>query len=465
MIQPERYSAKVNLPVPIDSAFAYHARVGALQRLIPPWESAKIESTDNSIAVGSEVMLRASIAGIPVRWLARHTELDPPNLFADTQVSGPFSSWDHRHLFSGVGISRSELRDQIDYRLPIGKLGQIFGGWKARATIESMFAYRHRLTHDDLQLQYDHPSPSLSVAVSGSSGLVGTQLCPLLSVLGHRVIRLVRSSSDAADELAVWKSDEDASRLNDVDAVVHLAGKSIADSRWTDNVKKEIRDSRVVKTRELCEKLAGLDRKPSVLVCASASGIYGDRGEELLDEASPIGSDFLAEVANEWEQACQSALDAGIRVVHARFGIVLSARSGALQKMLLPAKFAGGHLGSGKQWWSWIALDDALGAIYHSLTTPSVAGPVNVVAPEPTRNREFANTLGRVLGRPAIFPAPAFGLRLLLGEMADDLLLSSTRVSPKALLNSGYQFRFTDLHETLRYSLGYERKPSDSSLI
>ncbi len=456
----ERYSAKTELPVPVDAAFAYHARPGALQRLIPPWESAQIESTDNSIAVGSQVTLKASVVGVPVRWVARHTECEPPNLFADTQVSGPFSSWDHRHWFTAVGHSASELSDEIDYRLPLGGLGRFFGGWKARATIESMFAYRHRITRDDLQLQHDHPSPPMNIAVSGSNGLVGSQLCPLLSILGHRVLRLVRTPGDGEDSLAVWKSNEDASRLNEVDAVVHLAGKSIADARWTDSIKKEIRDSRVAKTRELCEKLAGLTRKPSVLVCASAIGIYGDRGEELLDEASPMGSDFLAHVGNEWEQACQPAVDAGIRVVNARFGIILSARGGALQKMMLPAKLAGGSLGSGTQWWSWIALDDALGAIYHSLTTDCVRGPVNFVAPEPMRNREFATALGRVVGRPAIFPAPAIGLRLMLGEMADSLLLSSTRVVPNSLLESGYRFRFTDLTETLRYSLGYDRKTS-----
>jgi uncharacterized protein len=458
----ERYSAKTVLPVPADAAFAYHARVGALQRLIPPWESAKIEATDNSVAVGSQVTLKASIMGISVRWIARHTELDPPNLFADTQVSGPFAAWNHRHLFASQDSFSSSLCDQIDYRLPMGLLGKWFGGWKARATIESMFAYRHRITHDDLMLQHDHPMPSMRIAVSGSSGLLGSQLGPMLSVLGHRVVRLVRTATGSDECLAVWNRDEDAAKLNGVDAVVHLAGKSIADARWTDQVKKQIRDSRVTKTRELCEKLAGLAQKPSVLVCASAIGIYSDRGEEILDEDSSVGSDFLAEVAREWEQACQPAVDAGIRVVNARFSIILSARGGALQKMMLPAKFAGGALGSGSQWWSWIALDDALGAIYHAITTDSLRGPVNFVAPEPIRNREFASVLGRVIGRPALFPAPSIALRLALGEMADALLLSSARVVPKSLLQSGYRFRFSDLQETLRYSLGYDRKKSES---
>ena len=207
-------------------------------------------------------------------------------------------------------------------------------------------------------------------------------------------------------------------------------------------------------------RLQKLDQKPKVLVCASATGIYGDRGDEVLDENSKPSEDFLADVAMQWEQACQPALDAGIRVVNARFGIILSPSGGALEKTLTPAKLMGGALGNGKQWWSWMALDDVVGALYHVLTTDSLNGPVNFVSPDPVRNRDFAKTLGRVLGRPALFPAPAFALRLALGEMADDLLLSSTRVQPKQLIESGYRFRFTHLEPFFRYCLGRQRLKS-----
>ena len=240
-----------------------------------------------------------------------------------------------------------------------------------------------------------------------------------------------------------------------------MAGKSIADGRWTDAVKREIRDSRVVKTRQLCDRLATLDRPPKTLVCASAIGLYGDRGDEVLDESSPPGNDFLADVAVEWEQACRPAVDAGIRVVHARLGIVLSPDGGALQKTLLPAKLGGGKLGSGRQWWSWVALDDVVGSIYHAIANDSVHGPMNVVAPEPVRNADFAAVLGRVLRRPAILPAPAAALRLALGEMADALLLSSTRVTPNVLKETNYRFRFSELSSALRYCLGRDRKPSE----
>ena len=420
----------------------------------------EIERSDGSLQVGSRVVLTTKIFGYPVRWVAEHTEYDPPRLFADTQISGPFASWDHRHEFRPEGTTCS-LQDRISYQVPLGALGAMLGGGKALKTIERMFAFRHRLTRDDLQLHADRPSTPLRVAVSGSSGMVGGQLQSLLTLLGHQVRPIVRSTSEDPNEIAVWDGEEQTSKLNDVDVVVHLAGKSIADGRWSDTTKQEIRDSRVVKTRELCQAMAKLSNKPKVLICASATGIYGDRGDDVLNEDSSPADDFLGGVAREWEEACLPAVEAGIRVVNARLGIVLSPAGGALQKMLLPAKFAGGALGNGRQWWSWMALDDVIGAIYHLMTDDSISGPVNLVSPNPITNREFASTLASVLRRPAIFPAPAFALRAALGEMADALLLASTRVEPGVLTRAGYRYRFTDLTETLRYLLGCERLDSD----
>ncbi len=452
-----KYVASSTLPVSVEEAFAYHERPGALQRLIPPWESVTIESSDNSLAVGSRVVLKTSLMGVPIKWVAKHTEYDPPHSFADTQLSGPFAVWDHRHVFQAAG-SQSLLTDEIDFQLPLGPVGAALGSGAALAKIESMFAYRHRVTQDDLSLHADHPMSKKRVAISGSSGLVGNQLGAMLTLLGHQVVPIVRKRSDTPGSIAAWSGDAD--RLSGTDVVVHLAGKSVASGRWSDAVKREIRTSRVDKTRSLCESLSRLDRKPEVLICASAIGIYGNRGNELLDESSSIGDDFLAELARDWEAACQPALDAGIRVVNARFGVVLSPHGGALKKMLIPAKFAGGALGDGKQWWSWIALDDVLGAIYHAMAEPGLSGPVNLVSENPVTNRDFAKTLGRVIGRPAIFPAFAFMLRAAMGEMADALLLSSTRVEPGKLTQSGYHFRFDDLNEFLRYSLGYDRLES-----
>ena len=451
------YVAETTLPVSVNDAFAYHERPGALERLIPPWESAVIERSDRSLEPGSRVVLVTKIAGVPVRWVAQHTRYDPPNLFEDMQQSGPFASWTHRHQFEAAGESSSRLRDAIEYRLPMGSIGDFFGRGTALRTIEAMFAYRHRTTRDDLQLMSVQSQPPVSVAISGSGGLVGSRLQTLLSLLGHQTKTIVRGASEHQDEIAVWTEDESYRKLDGIDAVVHLAGKPIADARWTDQVKRQIRDSRVAMTRQLCEKLARLEHKPSVLVCASATGFYGDRGDERLDESSAAGDGFLADVSKEWEQACQPAIDAGIRVVNARFGIILTPAGGALEKMLMPAKFGGGSLGNGKQWWSWVAIDDALGAIHHAITHPDVSGPMNVVSPSPTTNADFAKTLAGVLNRVALLPAPAFALRLAMGEMADALLLASARVEPNVLSESNYQFRFADLSETLRHYLGRNR--------
>jgi hypothetical protein len=248
---------------------------------------------------------------------------------------------------------------------------------------------------------------------------------------------------------------QDLSRLEGVDAVVHLAGENIAAGRWTAARKEEIRRSRVEGTRRLSESLARLSRRPKVLVSASAIGFYGNRGDEILKEDSAPGSDFLAQVCRDWEAATDPASRAGIRVVHLRSGVILSPAGGALKKMLLPFKMgAGGRIGSGAQFMSWIAIDDTIGAIHHAIVTEPLQGPMNGVAPTPVRNAEFTRTLGRVLSRPAIAPMPAFAARLAFGEMANALLLASQRVMPTRLQASGYKFRYPELEGALRHLLG-----------
>jgi uncharacterized protein (TIGR01777 family) len=298
----------------------------------------------------------------------------------------------------------------------------------------------------------------MNILVSGSTGLVGTALIPALTAAGHEVIRLVRvKSRTPSKEIIGWDpaaSYIDAAGLEGLDAIVHLAGEPIASGRWNSTKKARIRDSRVQGTRLLCEALSHVARPPQTLVCASAIGYYGDRGDEVLTESSSSGKVFLAEVCRDWEAACEAARHKGIRVVNARFGVILSTTGGALAKMLTPFKMgAGGVLGSGRQYMSCISIDDCVGAIVHSLNTDSVAGPVNVVGPTPVTNREFTKALGRVLGRPTVFPMPAFAARLAFGEMADELLLGSDRVEPKKLLESGYSFRHCDLETALRHVL------------
>ncbi len=294
----------------------------------------------------------------------------------------------------------------------------------------------------------------MKLLVSGSTGLIGTALVQRLASAGHDIVRLVRGRAEDTTGAISWAS-MTAADLEDLNWVVHLAGENIAGRRWSAAQKARIRASRVEGTRRLCRTLAQVARPPQVLVCASAVGYYGDRGDEVLREDSAPGTGFLPEVCREWEAAAEPALEKGIRVVHLRFGLVLSPAGGALGKMLLPFKLGvGGRIGNGRQYMSWISLDDVVGATGHALTTEVLRGPVNVVAPNPVTNAEFTRVLGRLLRRPTLFPVPAFGARLALGEMAEALLLSSTRVEPGRLLETGYQFLHVDLEAALRYLLG-----------
>jgi uncharacterized protein len=298
------------------------------------------------------------------------------------------------------------------------------------------------------------------VLISGSSGMIGRAVARSLAGDGHEVSRLVRpkSGTAGAESVAAWdvrwdpaSGEFDADAAEGSDAVIHLAGASIGDGRWTPERKELLRTSRVDATRHLVAGLAALNTKPKVFIAASAVGFFGDRGDEKLTEYSGPGNDFLAVLTRDWERESQLASDFGARVVTPRFGIVLSTRGGALPRMALPIKlFVGGELGSGRQWMSWITLADAVGVIRFALENEAVRGPVNGVAPNPERNADFTRALARALHRPAIFPAPAFALRLMLGEMADALLFSSQRALPERLLSLGFSYRDPELTAALQ---------------
>jgi uncharacterized protein len=291
---------------------------------------------------------------------------------------------------------------------------------------------------------------SARVLVSGVSGPIGAALLPSLKSRGFQVTRLLRGRASGEDQIS-WDPTKPPApeSVSGFDAVIHLAGESVV-GRWTSGKKTKIRDSRVLGTRNLAQSLAQAKDRPRALISASAVGYYGDRGEELLREESPSGSGFLAEVCREWEAANQPASEAGIRTVQIRIGVVLSPSGGALQKMLPPFRMGvGGNIGSGRQWMSWIHVQDLVGAVHHILKTDLLQGAVNLVAPKPVTNADFTKTLGSVLSRPTIFPVPAFAAKLAFGQMAEEVLLGGQRVEPAKLIASGYPFQYSDLRKAL----------------
>jgi len=293
----------------------------------------------------------------------------------------------------------------------------------------------------------------MRVLISGASGLIGSALKPGLRKAGHEMTVLVRkkTGSECCDFLwDPYRGEIDDLALEGTDAVIHLSGKNLSE-RWTAANKQAFRDSRLKSTRFLCEQLVKMAPLPKVFICASAMGFYGDRGDEVLTEDSKVGSGYLSELVYDWEAATKTASDAGIRVVNIRIGLVLSKKGGALAKMLLPFKMGvGGLVGNGKQYWSWITIDDVVGAVQHILENEKVAGPVNLVSPTPATNQEFTKALGKALSRPTILPVPAFGVKMAFGEMGENLLLGSTRVIPQRLKESGYEFKNPELEGALK---------------
>jgi uncharacterized protein (TIGR01777 family) len=445
------------IPSPAEEVFAWHSRPGAFERLQPPWESVRVLERTGSIQDGDRVVVQTRVGPFWIRWVAEHSDYIEGRQFRDIQLRGPFEKWVHTHRFEPDGSDACILEDRIEYLLPFGSLGNLLGKHFTIRKLDRMFAYRHQATIQDLAAQRSYKGGrTMKILVTGSTGLIGSALVPFLTTAGHQVVRMVRSKPTNGDQIQwdPYSGSLDKSRLEGFDAIVHLSGENIA-GRWTAAKKTKLRDSRIKSTRLLSKTLAELQKPPKVLVCASAMGYYGNRSDEMMKEDSPPGRGFLAETVKEWEAQVQPAIKKGIRVVNLRTGVVLSPAGGALKEMLLPFKMGvGGVIGSGEQYFSWIAIDDVVGAIYHCINTESLSGPVNVASPNPVTNREFTKTLGRVLSRPTIFPLPAFAARLVFGEMGEELLLASIRVQPAKLQATGYPFRYPDLEGALRHVLG-----------
>lgn len=441
------YVRRSPLPVSAETAFAWHTRPGALERLVPPWQRVEVLQAE-PLAEGSRTVLRLGLGPFRTRWVARHRDVVPPRGFTDEQVSGPFRRWVHAHHFLPEGDTRCALEDRVDWDPPLGVPAAALD-----RAIDRAFAFRHLRLSEDLVRHRARSLPPQRIAITGATGLIGSALVPFLTTAGHRVDRIVRHGGPgiAWDPVA---GRLDAAALDGVDAVVHLAGENIGAGRWTAARKRAIVDSRVRGTDLLVRTLAALPRPPRVLVAASAIGFYG-ADARVADESAPSGAGFLAEVVRAWEGALRPAEEAGIRVVRVRAGVVLSVRGGMLARVRLPFSAGlGGPIGSGEQPLSWIALDDLLDVFLLAVTDSNLAGPLNAVAPDPTTNRGFTATLARVLRRPAVVPLPSFVVRAVFGEMGEELLLSGQAVLPARLQALKFQWRAPALEQALARELG-----------
>jgi hypothetical protein len=441
-----------------DEVFAWHTRPGALQRLIPPWENAKVEGSDE-VRDGGGVTLHLSRGPLKLKWKVVHRDIEPDRQFVDEQVEGPFERWTHTHRFLPEQGGRCVVEDEIVWEPPLGSAGDLLASPLVEKDLVRAFEFRHRRLADDLERHaVFRGRPRLKVAITGASGLIGSSLSHLLTTGGHSVIPLVRSRDRAGRGAVYWNPERqeiDVEGLRGADALVHLAGEPISAVRWTQAKKRAIRESRVKGTELLARTMAGFHDGPSTLVMASAVGYYGGRGEEIVTERSGPGRGFLAETTVQWEAAARRAEGAGIRTVKIRNALAMSPAGGPLP--LIARAFGtglGGRLGNGRQYVPWIDLDDLVALYHHALMDGSVRGVLLGASPRPVPNATFTDVLGRVLHRPTLIPVPALAVKAALGEMGDELLLQGQRVRPEATLASGFRFRYEGLEDSLRHQLG-----------
>ncbi len=447
---------------PRSEVFDWFEHKGSFRRLMPPWEVAEEVRADDTLEDGAQRVFRFPMGPVKMTWVAEHLGYQPPEKFEDVMRKGPFSSWHHVHRFiekDGATV----VHDEVDYRLPMGVLGRIFGSGNVRNRLTRMFRARELRLIRDLQRHSDFRHlPRKKILLAGASGLIGRQLAAFLDTGGHDIWRLVRRPVKENSNEIHWNpanAQLEPKSIEGFDIVIHLGGAGIGDKRWSKSRKELIKKSRVQSTTLLAEKLATLTDKPDVFLVASAIGWYGNRGDEILTENSSVGNGFLPETCVAWESSADAARKAGIRTIHARTGIVLDACGGALQKMLLPAKMgAGGPIGFGKQWFSWVSMDDEVYALHHLVMNADTEGVYNITSPEPLRQKEFAKSLGRVLRRPAFMPTPPLAIWFLYGKMGVSLTTESQRVMPNRLTETGYQFQHLKAEEALRDALGKWKK-------
>lgn len=450
-MQKHHFHYESELPFSSDDVFSWHLREGALDRLVPPWINARVVARGSPRQVGSKTILRFGFGPFHTDWVAEHTHFIPGKEFADKERKGPFRFWHHTHKVEDLP-SGSMLRDDIEYALPF-----FLSNVQIKQQLHRQFAWRHKRVRCDLTAFERYEKTPKKILISGSHGLVGSSLYAFLSAAGHEAWHLQRGPSNAANKIIGWDPLHDGKcgkEFEGFDAIVHLAGENIGVKRWSVKQKEKIFRSRCRDTWFLTHILSRLKHPPKVFLSASAVGIYGDRDSEILTEDSSHGNDFLADLCVHWEKASEIVREVGIRRCVLRFGYVLSPKGGMLRSMIPIFRLGiGGRLGSGKQIMPWVALDDVVYAIYHCMMKDEIEGAVNVVAPSPVKQIEFARTLAKALSSTAFARVPAWLLKWVLGEKADALILRSANVQPVKLLKSGFTFCYDDLKSFFKESL------------
>ena len=447
----------LDVAVSAETLAEWHEKPGAFGRIQPPWEKAKIVNKAKAIEDDLEEHIQIQMGPVKKMWIARYHNVIKGKQFCDFQVKGPFGYWDHRHIFRDNDDKGSRLVDEITYREPMGFLGRFLAGNMIYNKLDRMFRYRHEVTRLDLERHHQSSVKSKKILIAGGSGLVGSALEPLLKTLGHSVYILTRKP--LTENHIKWnpeKGEIDREKLHGFDAVINLAGRNVA-APWTKKIKKELTDSRLKSTELLVKTFSELEQKPEVFISSSGSSVYPLYDGIEYDESGPMGEGFLPNLARSWEEKTAPLEKAGIRRVVLRIGIVLSPAGGAMKKMMTPFLFGlGGPFGKGDQYMSWIALDDLIDIIAFAIGDKRYSGVINAVSPQPVTNKEFCKTLAKVLHRPCFMKVPSFVLKAIPGGMGKEIFLASNRVKPGKLLESKYQFRYSDLEQTFCHLLGLQ---------
>ncbi len=445
------------MPVDASTLYRWHARDGAFQRLVPPWDNIETIAATGGIQDGAKRIMKLHQGPMSLTWEANHYAHIKDEQFVDEQVRGPFKRWVHTHRFEAIDNSSSRLVDHIDYELPLAGLGRLAGGSQTQKMLQRMFTFRHRRTFEDLLRHNAHQSP-LTIAITGSSGLIGTALKAFLTTGGHRVRCLKRAQDDLGADDIYWSpstNELDHRLLDGIDAMIHLSGEPIS-QRWDEATKQRIEQSRIQSTKLISTAISRLDVAPSVFISASGVGYYGDTESTPVDETDPPGETFLARLCQRWEAATAAATDAGIRTVHLRIGVVLSPQGGALPEFQRALKWGlASRLGPGDQTISWIDRDDLLGAILFALNNPTLQGAVNATSPHPVTNRALMDHLADLQSWPSFIPVPSALIKGVMGRQAgEEVVLTGQHALPSKLVDTGFQFYYPSIESSLQMKLG-----------